>query len=179
MVGDLSGRGALGLISRLATALLLSRFTSQKFVFFLARPNKEDLKVMRDLMTDEKLKPMLDKGYSLREVPAAIRYVSEKHARGKVVITLDGPRITAQALHRNYQLTRIRVSSRKPDRRRWIARISAAILERGKSDRPIRPGRSGPLGFSVTLWTMARSTGSSSPSAGDRERAGATLGAHQ
>jgi NADPH:quinone reductase-like Zn-dependent oxidoreductase len=89
MVGDLSGRGGIGLISRLITALLLSRFTSRKFVFFLARPKKEDLELMRDLMMEEKLKPVLDRCYGLSEVPAAIRYVGEKHARGKVVITLD------------------------------------------------------------------------------------------
>ncbi len=89
MVGDLSGRSAIGFISRLITGLLLSRFTSQKFVFFLARPNKEDLEVMRKLMIEEKLKPVLDRCYPLSEVPAAIRYVGEKHARGKVVITLE------------------------------------------------------------------------------------------
>jgi len=90
MVGDLSGRSAIGLIFRLITALLLSRFTSQKFIFFLARPNTGDLKVTRDLMIEEKLKPMVDRCYSLSEVSAAIRYVGEKHARGKVVVTLDG-----------------------------------------------------------------------------------------
>jgi NADPH:quinone reductase-like Zn-dependent oxidoreductase len=36
-----------------------------------------------------KVKPVIDKRYSLREVPEAIRYLEEKHARGKVVITLD------------------------------------------------------------------------------------------
>ena len=89
MVGDLSGRSVIGLMARLITALLLSRFTSQKFVFFLARPNKEDLKIMRDLMMEEKLKPLLDKRFRLSEVPQAIRYLGEKHARGKVVITLE------------------------------------------------------------------------------------------
>ena len=69
--------------ARLITASLLSRFTRQKFIFLLARPNKEDLKIMRDLMFDEKLKPVLDKSYRLREVPEAVRYLGEKHARGK------------------------------------------------------------------------------------------------
>jgi NADPH:quinone reductase-like Zn-dependent oxidoreductase len=34
------------------------------------------------------VKPVIDKRYTLSEVPAAIRYLGEKHARGKVVITV-------------------------------------------------------------------------------------------
>ena len=32
-------------------------------------------------------KPVIDRCYELREVPEAIRYLEEGHARGKVVIT--------------------------------------------------------------------------------------------
>ena len=89
MVGDLSGRGMLGLLGRLLTALVSSRFASQKLVTFLARPNKEDLTILHELMKAGKVKPVIDKRYSLSEVPQAIRYLAEKHARGKVVITLE------------------------------------------------------------------------------------------
>jgi NADPH:quinone reductase-like Zn-dependent oxidoreductase len=89
MVGDLTGRGMIGILARLITALVLSLFVSQKIVTFLARPNKEDLAIMHDLMKAGKVKPVIDKRYSLSEVPQAIRYVGEKHARGKVVITLE------------------------------------------------------------------------------------------
>jgi NADPH:quinone reductase-like Zn-dependent oxidoreductase len=90
MAGDLSGRSAIGLLSRLMTALVLSPFVSQKMVTFLARPNKKDLTIMGELMKAGKVKPVIDKCYSLREVPQAIQYLAEKHARGKVVITLEG-----------------------------------------------------------------------------------------
>ena len=89
MVGDLTGRSAISFMARLITAHITSRFTNHKFLLLLARPNKEDLRIMRDLMSDEKLKPVLDKSYRLSEVPEALRYLGEKHARGKVVITLD------------------------------------------------------------------------------------------
>jgi hypothetical protein len=36
-----------------------------------------------------KVKPVIDRRYSLSEVPEAIRYLEKGHARGKVVITLD------------------------------------------------------------------------------------------
>jgi NADPH:quinone reductase-like Zn-dependent oxidoreductase len=89
MVGELSGRGMIGLLARLITALVLSRFVSQKLVTFLARPNKRDLTIMHDLMKAGKVIPVIDKRYRLSEVPEAIRYLEERHARGKVVITLE------------------------------------------------------------------------------------------
>ena len=89
MVGDMTGRGAGGIISRVITALVLSSFGTRKFTTFLAKPKQTDLVFMRDLMKAAKVKPVIDRCYRLTEVPEAIRYLSEKHARGKVVITLE------------------------------------------------------------------------------------------
>jgi len=41
MAGELSGRGAMGLVSRLMAALVSSAFVSRKLVTFLAKPNQE------------------------------------------------------------------------------------------------------------------------------------------
>jgi NADPH:quinone reductase-like Zn-dependent oxidoreductase len=89
MVGDLSGRGMIGLLVRLARALIWSRFGSRKLFAFLARPNKEDLTTVRDLMKAGKVVPVIDRRYALSEVPEAIRHLQGKHARGKVVISLE------------------------------------------------------------------------------------------
>ena len=78
MVGECAGRGMIGLLARLIAALALSWFVSQKLVTFLARPNKEDLSIMRDLMATGKVTPVIDKGYSLSEVPeACLLYTSD------------------------------------------------------------------------------------------------------
>jgi NADPH:quinone reductase-like Zn-dependent oxidoreductase len=89
MVGERSGRGMLGILSRLVAALVLSRFVDQKLVTFLARPKKEDLTIMRELMAAGKVKPVIDRRYGLSEVSEAIRYLAKGHARGKVVIALE------------------------------------------------------------------------------------------
>lgn len=89
MVGEMSGRGLMGILSRLIRALILSWFVSQRLVVFLARPNKEDLILLHDLMKAGKVIPVIDKRYRLSEVSQAIGYVEGKHARGKVVITLE------------------------------------------------------------------------------------------
>lgn len=89
MAGEMSGRGILSLIARLISALALSKLMTKKLVVFLARPNKEDLNTIRELMATGKVKPVIDRRYTLSEVPDAIRYLEQKHARGKVVINLE------------------------------------------------------------------------------------------
>jgi NADPH:quinone reductase-like Zn-dependent oxidoreductase len=88
MVGGPARRWMIGILAPVIKALALSPFVSQKFVIFIARSSKEDLNIMRGLMATGKVHPVIDKCYSLSEVPQAIRYLDERHARGKVVITL-------------------------------------------------------------------------------------------
>jgi NADPH:quinone reductase-like Zn-dependent oxidoreductase len=89
-VGGEGGRWMIDALARALTTLVLSRFVSQKLVaFFLAKLNKEDLTIISDLMATGKLTPVIDKRYKLREVPDAIRYLEARHARGKVLITLE------------------------------------------------------------------------------------------
>jgi NADPH:quinone reductase-like Zn-dependent oxidoreductase len=78
MVGDLSGRGMLGILARLITALGLSWFTSRTMLTFLARPKKEDLTVMSELMKAGRVKPVIDTRYRLSEVAEAIRHLPRK-----------------------------------------------------------------------------------------------------
>jgi NADPH:quinone reductase-like Zn-dependent oxidoreductase len=66
----------------------VSSFVSQKFIFFLADLDQADLGILRDLMEAGKVTPIIDRTYALNEVPAAIGYLEQGHARGKVVITV-------------------------------------------------------------------------------------------
>ena len=69
-------------------AMFLSSFTSQKFPTYIAKLTKDDLNVLRDLMESGKVSPVIDRTYKLSETQAALRYLEEGHARGKVVITI-------------------------------------------------------------------------------------------
>jgi NADPH:quinone reductase-like Zn-dependent oxidoreductase len=62
---------------------------SQKFASFMAKLKQEDLAIMGELIEDRKVMPVIDRRYRLSEVPEAIRYLEEGHARGKVVITFE------------------------------------------------------------------------------------------
>ena len=56
--------------------------------FFLANVNRNDLDFLRDLLEASKIRPVIDRIYPLGEAAAALRYLAEGHAQGKVVITL-------------------------------------------------------------------------------------------
>jgi NADPH:quinone reductase-like Zn-dependent oxidoreductase len=67
---------------------LLSRFGRQKFVRYVTKLDKEDLKLLSDLMQTGKVTPVIDRTYKLSETAEAMRYFEEGHARGKVIITV-------------------------------------------------------------------------------------------
>jgi len=70
-------------------ALMLSPFVGQEFVMLLAKMDKDDLTILGNLMEAGKVTAVIDRRYRLSEVPAAIRYSEEGHARGKIVIDLE------------------------------------------------------------------------------------------
>ncbi|NIO28634.1 MAG: zinc-binding dehydrogenase [Candidatus Latescibacteria bacterium] len=74
---------------------LISSIGSKKVMNMgVAKPNKEDLTFLKELLESGKVKPILDRCYTLNEVPDALRYFGEGHARGKVVITVPSRRRT-------------------------------------------------------------------------------------
>lgn len=83
------GRSVVTLLTRLITGRFLSWFVSQRFSVFGAKLSKDDLAIMADLMQAGKVTPVIDRCYGLSEVPEAIRYLEQGHARGKVVITMS------------------------------------------------------------------------------------------
>jgi NADPH:quinone reductase-like Zn-dependent oxidoreductase len=52
------------------------------------KPNREDLQLLKKFLEDGTLTPVIDRAYPLAQLPEAIRYLEEGHARGKVVITV-------------------------------------------------------------------------------------------
>jgi NADPH:quinone reductase-like Zn-dependent oxidoreductase len=85
--GEDNGRWTGGLGRQLG-ALLLSPFLRQNLRTVFPRENGADIAVLTDLVAAGTITPVLDRAYPLGEVPKAIRYLEEGHARGKVVITV-------------------------------------------------------------------------------------------
>src|SRR5256886_10716110 len=81
--------GMLGRVVGILKTDLLSRFVRQKFVTYVTKLDKEDLKLLSDLMQTGKVTPVIDRTYKLSETAEAMRYFEEGHARGKVAITVE------------------------------------------------------------------------------------------
>jgi len=79
----------IGPFGRVIKTMVLSPFVSQQMGMMMADTSQKDLTILADMMQSGKLKAVIDRTYKLSEVPAAIAYLEEGHARGKVVITLE------------------------------------------------------------------------------------------
>jgi NADPH:quinone reductase-like Zn-dependent oxidoreductase len=66
----------------------ISMIGSKKMGALSAKANPKDLAFVKELIEAGKVKPVIDRRYPLSEVPEALRYLGEGHARGKVVITM-------------------------------------------------------------------------------------------
>jgi NADPH:quinone reductase-like Zn-dependent oxidoreductase len=77
-----------GGIDRQLRATLLSVVVHQQLGTFITSENAEDLGALRDLVDAGKVAPVVDRTYPLREAAAAVRYVQDGHARGKVVVAV-------------------------------------------------------------------------------------------
>jgi len=89
VVGNTDKGHWLGPLHGMLKAVAWSRFVTQDVGVLMADTNQEDLNVLRDLMQAGKMRSVIDRRYRLSDVPEAIRYLEEGHARGKVVITLE------------------------------------------------------------------------------------------
>ena len=57
-------------------------------IFFIAKFNRPDLDVIRELLESGQIRPVVEKRYELSQVAEALRYLGEGHARGKIVISV-------------------------------------------------------------------------------------------
>ena len=76
----------IGPFGRVIHALLIKPFIKQEMGMMLSDPSQKDYAIMADLMQSGKVTPVIDRRYEFSELPAAISYLEEGHARGKVVI---------------------------------------------------------------------------------------------
>jgi NADPH:quinone reductase-like Zn-dependent oxidoreductase len=79
----------IGLLTRMAAAVVRSRLGSRRFRPFLAHVSRDDLLVLKELVEAGQLRPVVTATYPLERVADAIRCVDEGRASGKVVVTMD------------------------------------------------------------------------------------------
>jgi len=88
VVGGPKTSRLLGPLPHMVVTVAASRVRSQRAVAFLAKLNKEDLRVLTELLEAGTVRPVIDRTYELAEIGDALRYLGEGHARGKIVVTV-------------------------------------------------------------------------------------------
>lgn len=77
-----------GSMARIFQLMIISMTGAKNMGIMVANVNQKDLLFIVDLIHAGKVKPIIDKRYPLSETAAALRYLEEGHARGKVVVTV-------------------------------------------------------------------------------------------
>ncbi|HXV92184.1 MAG TPA: NAD(P)-dependent alcohol dehydrogenase [Pseudonocardia sp.] len=94
IIGGENGGRWLGGNDRQLRALVLSPFVGQRLTAFVSPESADDLVVLAGLVERGAVTPVVDRTFPLGETPAAIRYLRDGRARGKVVVDVrstDGP----------------------------------------------------------------------------------------
>jgi NADPH:quinone reductase-like Zn-dependent oxidoreductase len=87
IVGGPKGNRWIGPMGHVVKVRVASLAGSRKVAApFLARPNKEDMVVLQNLLADGKVTPVIEKRYALSDGAEALSYLGKGHARGKIVI---------------------------------------------------------------------------------------------
>ena len=89
IVGGEGGGRWLGGFDRNLRAVALSRLVGQRLRMLSSKPGQADLQVLRELVADGKLTPVIGRTYPLGEVPEAIRQMVDGQGRGgKIAIAV-------------------------------------------------------------------------------------------
>jgi NADPH:quinone reductase-like Zn-dependent oxidoreductase len=86
--GDGGGPVTGGFLRGVLRAPLVSLFVGQKLMGLSTKERAEDLRAVNELIEAGKVRPVIDRTYSLVEAPDAVRYLAEGHPRGKIVISV-------------------------------------------------------------------------------------------
>lgn len=85
----MAGGGGIQIFQGMLLGPLLSLLGRKKMRFFIANINQKDLGLLKDLMETGKVVPVIDRRYPLSRVAEALSYLEKKHAKGKIVITVE------------------------------------------------------------------------------------------
>ncbi len=88
IAGGEGGDRWLGGTHRQLAAMTLSPFVGQRLTALLSKENADDLAELGRLADQGRLRPLLERTFSLDEAAKAIDHVAAGHARGKVALTL-------------------------------------------------------------------------------------------
>jgi NADPH:quinone reductase-like Zn-dependent oxidoreductase len=88
VVGAPKGNRVIGPLAHVIKVKGAALGRSPKVTFFIAKLNREDLLVVNEMVEAGTVTPFVDRTYGLADIAAAMTYLGEGHARGKIVVTI-------------------------------------------------------------------------------------------
>src|SRR3989475_10890385 len=85
----MAGGGWAQILQTMLLGPLLSLIGSKKMCFFIANINQKDLVFLKGLLETGKVVPVIDRRYPLSDAAEALRHLEERHAQGKIVLTVE------------------------------------------------------------------------------------------
>jgi NADPH:quinone reductase-like Zn-dependent oxidoreductase len=89
IVGAPKGSALIGPLGRIVRMRVASLPSSPKVVFFIAKFNRPDLTVLRELLESGEVTPVIDRTYELSEIAAALHDLGKGRARAKIAVTVS------------------------------------------------------------------------------------------
>jgi len=88
LVGGPRTKRMLGPLGHVARVTLAARLGRRRAVFFVAKPNGDDLAVLRDLVESGQVRPVIEQRYEFARIGEAMQRMTDGHVRAKLVVTL-------------------------------------------------------------------------------------------
>jgi len=83
------GGSARQLFQAILLGPMITVGSRKKMINLSAKSNRQDLEFLKGLVEEGRVKPVIDKRFTLEEVPDAMRYLGRGHAHGKIVIAVN------------------------------------------------------------------------------------------
>jgi NADPH:quinone reductase-like Zn-dependent oxidoreductase len=88
LVGGPRQKRLLGPLGHIVRIKLAAKLGSRTARFFIAKPNRDDLAALRELIEAGKVRPVIEQRYDLAQISAAMHELNDGHARAKIVVTV-------------------------------------------------------------------------------------------
>jgi NADPH:quinone reductase-like Zn-dependent oxidoreductase len=86
LVGAQGGNRLIGPLGHVARVMVASRRGSRNAAFFVAKFNRPDLELLRELLESGRLKPAIERVYRFDDIADALQAMGAGHNRAKLVV---------------------------------------------------------------------------------------------
>ncbi len=88
LVGGPRDKRLLGPLGHVARTVAAAKLTRRRAQFFIAKPNADDLVVLREMIETGEVTPAIERRFPFAQIGEGMRVMGEGHARAKLVVTV-------------------------------------------------------------------------------------------